>query len=711
VADIKVKHDPSTGQAQIQLTDVSFSEARLRLRDTGADKYLTRRGWTKTASFLPGEAVLAEGAATLTIDADLARKIPVGAALSLEQPTSGYRQAFVWPDPDAAPVALEPEPSQAAPEPAAPDTEIELDFPPTLDLASFEPPIMDDHVRPDPERPAAPSEDAVAAANDNGRRRNWMPAVVAAAICLVLGAGIGTLATGSDDSAAVKEARQAASIQIEKQKWEFGRQLAAVRAEVADKDNETGTATDERIASLNEDASQIRKERDEALAAAAARSAEIETLRSRLADADSQLKAARSGIEDTAKAAIGVLETKVATLEGQLAKARTELDARERQIAETQTRLTEADRQVAAVKDAAQKESDALNADLAEKTDSLSAEIEKLQQRLAESESAARAAAEKLASATAARDLAERKADSQATQANAQLTVQVQTLTARVEDAERQLAEREKAMRDAQAQLSVANIQIDALKAVAEKSTGAGFEKDALDKKIASQAAELDRLTQAIADRDGALAAASEKLKTAETALAAQATFDAANGTPSNAQATAPSEELRRLREERDLYQSELKTLTDNFTTLQTQKTNLEKTVASLQAEMKGGTLTTSQIPAKAVWGATAIDQTGTIYALQNQTAEKSAGDNVTAMCRGKSKFRCELLATYSNACFSVARFEGEGPASDNFAYFVHKDWKTSADTAVERCQSLGAACTVRFTACSPDALSKPVSN
>ena len=113
----------------------------------------------------------------------------------------------------------------------------------------------------------------------------------------------------------------------------------------------------------------------------------------------------------------------------------------------------------------------------------------------------------------------------------------------------------------------------------------------------------------------------------------------------------------------------------------------------------------------RAIWGATAIDQTGAIYSLQNQTAEKTATDNVVALCKGKSNGRCEPLRTYSKSCFSLARIEGEGPRNDNFGFAVGKDWQTAESSATRQCEELGANCTVRFTACSPDALSKPAVN
>ncbi|MBX9456553.1 MAG: DUF4189 domain-containing protein [Rhizobium sp.] len=151
--------------------------------------------------------------------------------------------------------------------------------------------------------------------------------------------------------------------------------------------------------------------------------------------------------------------------------------------------------------------------------------------------------------------------------------------------------------------------------------------------------------------------------------------------------------------------------MTESFNALKAERDRLAETAG--RAEQQTASLDTQGAIAdsRAVWGATAIDQTGAIYSLQNQVAEKSASENVVALCRGKSNGRCEPLRSYSNSCFSLARIEGEGPRNDNFGFSVNKDWQSAESGAVRQCKELGGNCTVRFTACSPDALSKPAVN
>ena len=151
--------------------------------------------------------------------------------------------------------------------------------------------------------------------------------------------------------------------------------------------------------------------------------------------------------------------------------------------------------------------------------------------------------------------------------------------------------------------------------------------------------------------------------------------------------------------------------MTESFSALKAEKDKLAETVKNLEDKIASAGTSAVTSGSRAVWGATAIDRAGAIYSLQNQIAEKSATENVLALCRGKSQAGCEALKTYSNSCFSVARIEGEGPRNDNFGFSVNKDWKSAEAAAVRQCQELGADCTVRFTACSPDVLSKPAVN
>ena len=168
---------------------------------------------------------------------------------------------------------------------------------------------------------------------------------------------------------------------------------------------------------------------------------------------------------------------------------------------------------------------------------------------------------------------------------------------------------------------------------------------------------------------------------------------------------------MSRLEQERDLYAEELKAMAESFNTLKAERDRLAE--AAGNAEQQNASLQTDSRTSgsRAIWGATAIDQTGAIYSLQNQISEKTASENVVALCRGKSNGRCEPLRTYSNGCFSLARIAGEGPRNDNFGFAVDKDWKAAESAAIRQCKQLGADCNVRFTACSPDVLSRPTAN
>jgi hypothetical protein len=152
--------------------------------------------------------------------------------------------------------------------------------------------------------------------------------------------------------------------------------------------------------------------------------------------------------------------------------------------------------------------------------------------------------------------------------------------------------------------------------------------------------------------------------------------------------------------------------MTESFSTLKAEKDKLVETVKNLEEQVASANPNAGgSSDNRAIWGSTAIDRTGAVYSLQNQIAEKTANENVISMCRGKSQSGCEPLRTYSNACFSLARIEGEGPRNDNFGFAVNKDWKSAESSAVRQCEELGASCTVRFTVCSPDVLSKPAAN
>lgn len=103
MTDIAVKLDPETGAATIELRGAAVAEPRFRLRDIATEKFLTRRGWSKTPSFLPGEAVTAADFTVLVLDVELARRLTPGMNLSLEQPASNIFATLSWPQREVAP--------------------------------------------------------------------------------------------------------------------------------------------------------------------------------------------------------------------------------------------------------------------------------------------------------------------------------------------------------------------------------------------------------------------------------------------------------------------------------------------------------------------------------------------------------------------------------------------------------------------------------
>jgi predicted nucleic acid-binding Zn-ribbon protein len=643
VTDITVKLDPATGQARIEIRNNKISGTRFRLRDPYTEKYLARRGWTRTASFLPGQAVLADDVTTLAIDADLARKIAPGTNLLIEQPNSDFEEIMTWPRPsgdsaavgaaglvdgadsqphddeddiadaetvaaaDKADTTVEPEMGETADstadsasdkpaeEVAAPEPATE----PEPQIVSFEPTIMHDHLDEAPERDRKP--ESLLLAGDDDRPSHWKPTLIAASVCLLVGLALGGLWQGAARTAAVREARETAAVQRQTLQADFDRQLKQAKAAAGD----AGAAQ----------------------TALAAREKTIATLKAQLADANAQIQTVRNAAGDKAKAELAALDNKIAALNDDLAQRDVALAARDTAVADMEAKLAAGD--------------DAL------------------------------AAAEAKAEAV--------------------------------------VAERDRTIRDITSKLSVATLQLDALKAIASRNDAPGQDNGAANDKLARLSAELDRTSQALSDREQALADANTKLKDAETKLAARPAAEAPQAATAVTSGVTDDGAVARLREERDLYASELKKMTANFSAIQAQKAELEKTVAGMKVQAKQGNLAAADSvdAAATIWGATAIDPSGAVYSVQNKMTEKEAQSGVANLCRSKSGGRCEALASYSSACFSLARFADEQPSVDNFAYFVHKDAKTARRTALERCESQGVACTTRFTACSPDALSK----
>jgi chromosome segregation ATPase len=718
----------------IEIRGADVSGTRFRLRDPFTEKYLARRGWTKTASYLPGDAVRDGDVLRLTVEADLARKISPGTRLSLEQPAADFQELLAWPKSTgdaeeaalaAAAKAMEEEHGAAEPVAAATASEATVEDtgaaeapepkPEPLMLDSFEPTIMHDDLHGD-QKPDSGANAALLGDNDN-RPSTWRPAAIAAAVCLLLGTGIGYVWSGSGDSAAVRQARETAAIQLEKQKWEFDRQLKQAQEQAANTTSDKTKASNAELASLVTKSRQLTADRDEARKALADKEKSISALESQLDDANAQIGAVKNAAGDEAKAQIDALDQKIASLGTDLDKAKDDLAKRDQALKEARAKLADVSGRLAASQETAKQEAEALNDDLARQTGDLNAKLDQARQQLADSNRDLKATQARLEDANTKIASLQAAAKSRQATENAAITEKINALTAEARQNEQALAQRDAALRDVQAKLSVANIQIDALKVVANKTTEAGLEKTAMSDKLKQLSSELDKTGQELSDREQALTDATARLRDTEAKLAAankhneELVADVQKDDPGESR-TQPAidENAGRLQEERDLYASELKKMTANFSALQAEKTKLEKAVADLQSAAREASLTTSQIPSKAIWGATAIDQGGAIYSLQNQVSEKIAQDNVNALCRGKSGARCETLSSYSNACFSLARIQGEQPASDNYAYYVHKDWKKASQTALERCESMGMACTVRFTACSPDALSKPVS-
>ncbi len=731
MTEITVRHEPDSGAAAIEIRGAEISETRFRLRDPYTEKYLGKRGWTKNAAWLPADSSRHDGTLTLTLNADLARKISPGTNLVLEQPGAEFQELLAWPksaaDAEAAALAdaaaaLEEETKASDPSPAEAQPEAELEEtkaadapqpepskPEPLVLDSFEPTIMHDHLHGD-ERPGTASDTPLLPDNDN-RASNWRPAAIAAAVCLLLGTGIGYVWSGSGDGAAVKQARETAAMQLEKQKWEFERQLKEAREQAANSTSDKIKTSDAQLASLSSKSQKVAADRDAARKALADKEKSIAALQQQLADATAQITAVKNAAGDEAKAQIEVLDKKITALSGELDKANTTIAERDQALRDTEAKLADTSDQLTADKETAKQEAEALNDELAKQTGDLNKKLDEAQKQLADRERALKDAQAKLEDANNEVASVREAAKNQETSQNNALTEKINSMTAQLKDNEQALAQRDAALRDVQAKLSVANIQIDALKVVANKTTEAGLEKTAINDKLKQLSVELDKTSQELSDREQALADANARLKDAEAKLTEatkrneELVAEAQQSDPSQSQTqAAPDENAGRLQQERDLYASELKSMTASFSALQTQKAELEKTVADLQSQIKQANLTTSQIPSKAVWGATAIDQSGAVYSLQNQISEKTAQKMTATPDMVVPHMGWNQLEVIQADPLTA------GVENGDFAYFVHKDWKTASQTALERCQSMGVSCTVRFTACSPDALSKPAS-
>lgn len=698
MTDITVKLDPESGAATIELRGPTVAEPRFRLRDIATEKFLTRRGWSKTASYLPGEAVTAADFTVLVLDAELARRVTAGMNLSFEQPASNIFASVRWPQPVGA-VAEDAGSAQADPDKTDPQPETDADAADDMTAAadadaaklkddfrpdeavkdddeprSLEPSIRDEaitpyraDVPPVAVKPAVQSKPVDDDEDDEDERgTSWSKLAAAALFFMVLGSVLTYFWQSSAYDSELRTAMRAVEAQSDKDKTDLEKRLADAQSNPGATTGETVTATDAKVASLTSQAADLAKDRDAALVEVSEQQAKVKALEERLSTAQGEIESLKAAAEAGATEQTAIFNARIDTLGKELdtarielEKSRAELAGRDQALARAGEDLGKANSQIATLRKAADEKQTVQSDEVETRIGSLSAELDK-----------------------AAQDLATRDAS----------------------------------LRDAQSKLSVANVQIEALKQVAGKATEADLERSALADRITDLTSQIDKADKDVAARDAELRKARTSLDTANALLASNA--EEIGRLKSTTAATATSDvnpqsdpDTARLKEERDLFSRELAAMTESFNALKAERDRLA--AAPGNAEEQSASLDTNAAvsESRAVWGATAIDQAGAIYSLQNQIAEKSATDNVVALCRGKSNGRCEPLRAYSNSCFSLARIDGEGPRNDNFGFSVDKDWQSAESGAVRQCQELGGNCTVRFTACSPDALSKPSVN
>ena len=654
MTDITVRFEPGSGVATIELRGAAIVEPRFRLRDTATEKFLTKRGWGKAPAFLPGEAVTEGDLTTLVLDAELARRIVSGTSLSLEQPASNVFATLIWP---AATTigAVDPEPGT----PKEPDDA--HDAPTSLEPAIREEAILPFHA-PDVVGGKVDADDEEP--DDDAPGRSWGFVAAAAVLFLVLGSLLTYFWQSSAYDSDLRTAMRALEAQRDQEKATFEKRLAEAAANKDNSSTDTINTADTQIASLTDQTAQLTRDRDAARKALADQQNAVKDLEQRLATATGEVETLKAAQEADATEQSAVFNERITALTAELDKARKDLtkaesglSQKDQALAKSETDIKAANTEIAALKKAAAEAQDTRNEALDTKIKSLGAELDKATQ---------------------------------------------------------DLSDRDKALRDVQAKLSVANVQIEALKQVAGKATESDLERSTLSDQLTDLTTKLDKADKDLAEKEQELAKAKTSLDAANAMLSSNAveikrlSEEKAAGPAQNPE---PGEQPAGLQQERDLYAKELSTMTESFSALKAEKDKLAETVKSLEEQVANAGTSTATSGTRAVWGATAIDRAGAIYSLQNQIAEKSATENVLALCRGKSQAGCETLKAYSNSCFSVARIEGEGPRNDNFGYSVNKDWKSAESGAVRQCRELGADCTVRFTACSPDVLSKPVAD
>lgn len=669
MTEITVRLDPETGAATIELRGAAVAEPRFRLRDVATEKFLTRRGWSKTPSYLPGEAVTAADFTVLALDSELARRVTPGMNLSLEQPASNIFATLSWPRAVGMPAeqAVSAEETPLAEE-AQSDADREMAEAAEADAAGLKDGDADEAVAPDDEptslEPSIRDEatspyrsDAAPATargpltiapvdvddeDDDDRGTPWGKLAAAALFFMVFGSVLTYFWQSSAYENELRTAMRAVEAQRDQDKAQFEKRLSEAETSAGKVSSESVTAAEAKVASLTSQTTELAKDRDAALAEVSEQQAKVKTLEERLSTAQGEIESLKAAAEADASEQSAVFNERIDALGKELDAARTELEqhrgqlaTRDQAVAKTNDDLKNANAEIAALRKAAE--------------------------------------------------------DQQAARSD-EVEGRVSALAAQLDKATQDLAARDAALRDVQSKLSVANVQIEALKQVAGKAAEADLERSTLADRITELTAQIDKAGKELAAKDEEL----KQLKAAATNTNG-ATDVAPQADPENA----------RLKQERDLYAKELSALTESFNALKAERDRLAD--ASGKVEQQSASLDTEGAVSgsRAIWGATAIDQTGAIYSLQNQIAEKTATDNVLALCRGKSNGRCEALRTYSKSCFSLARIEGEGPRNDNFGFAVGKNWQSAESSAVRQCEELGANCTVRFTACSPDSLSK----
>lgn len=767
MTEITVKVDAETGAATIEMRGASVVEPRFRLRDAASERFLTRRGWSKTPSFLPGEGVTAADFTALALDPDLARRINPGMKLVLEQPTSNIFASLAWPGEAAAdeaqeqadeespagaakaddeksaaektttdepadqpagdPIAGEPkadEPALAATDAAKREVEAATDDAPGVpnavdaisetpaasqeppsgpsapeadsadsstydeaaarDIAadkadltaadpdgpvSLEPAIRDEIVVPDRAEAPAVARDrswgrtagtATDDEDDDDDGWPWGKLMAAAVAFTLLGSILTYFWQNSAYENELRTAMRAVEAQRDEIKTDLEKRLAEAESRAGVESSAAVTAAESSVASLTEKAESLTRDRDDARGALAEQQAKAKSLEERLATAQGEIDSLKQAAEANATEQSAVFSDRIEALGKDLDAARTELDAARKQLAERDRAMAESAGELKKARD----ETTALR-------------------QASEDDKAAR---------------------------NEELEGRIQSLSEQLDKTAQDLATRDAALRDVQAKLSVADVQIEALKKVAGKATSADLEKSTLADRVAELTAQADKASQQLAAKDAEL----RKAKTSLDAANALLSKNAADVEQAREQAAvaqdAPTADAatEQLKQERDLYAKELAAMTESLKALKAERDRLaavapgaDATAASVNAVAES----------RAIWGATAIDQTGAIYSLQNQISEKAASENALALCKGKSNGSCEPLRAYSNTCFSLARIDGEGPQNDNFGFSMDKDWKKAEAGAIRQCEELGADCTVRFTVCSPDGLSKPAAD